>query len=75
MWRLERRDQAAEPIGLLDDLNRNSGARQIVRGRKPGESSPDHRDGPHRAVEKMGRSDSFVRKRCGKNTAAMIGKV
>ena len=58
VWRLERRDQAAEPIGLLDDLDGDSCARQIVRGRKPGETSPDHRDGLHRAFEKTGRSGS-----------------
>ena len=47
--RLERRDETAEPIGLLDDLDGDSRARQIVRGRKPGETSPDHRDGLHRS--------------------------
>jgi hypothetical protein len=60
VWRLERRDQAAEPIGFLDDLDGDSCARQIVRGRKAGEASPDHRDGPHRAFEQIERSGSIV---------------
>ena len=62
VWRLERRDQAAEPIGLLDDLDGDPCARQVVRGRKPGETSPDHRDGPHGTVETMGRSGPRVRR-------------
>ena len=47
MWRLQRRDQAAEAIGLLDDLDGHAGRRQVVRGREPGESTSDNRDGPH----------------------------
>jgi hypothetical protein len=52
---LEGGDEPAQTIGLLDDLDRDSGARQIVRGRKPGEPSADDRDGPHRIFERMGR--------------------
>jgi len=47
--RLERRDETAEAIRLLDDLDRDARVRQVVRGREPGETSPDHRDGLHRA--------------------------
>ena len=69
VWRLERRDQAAEPIGLLDDLHGDSCERQIVRRRKPGETSPDHRDGLHRAFDR-----TVTTTRDG-DTPAMIGKV
>src|SRR4029079_5390156 len=51
---LDRRDEAAESISLLVDLNRESHKRQVVRRRKPRETAADYRHGFHGMSEMAG---------------------
>ena len=56
-------EYGCEPILLLRDLDADPARESIVRRRKSGESSADHRDGSQRDFERMGRSGSFAQRR------------